>query len=329
MISVAALGVRAAAAAWSPNEEERRKALLAYLSEGIALIAWDNIPRGVSISCPSIEKALTAEMYADRVLGVSEYRSVPATTIQIFNGNNISPRADLASRAALLRLSVNRPDPENRRFRHTDPLGWTESNRGGILQAIYTILLGNPRLRDIDPPPAETRFKVWYHLVGSAIENAARLHAAQDFEAEKISFREIFLESEIDEEQSDSLATALTLLHQNWPDGFKASDVSTYIVDPFEVNAAELREAVEQASGKASVRVVSAKVINWRLKALVDAPKDVAGERLVLRYTPDEGGMAVLFVWSRSAGGDAQPAPLAQPFDRRGSSRVHFRILRP
>ena len=217
MISIAALGIRAAAAAWSSSEEERRKALLAYLSEGTALIAWDNIPRGASISCPSIEKALTAEMYADRVLGASEHRSVAATAIQIFNGNNISPKGDLASRVPLVRLSVDRPDPENRQFKHADPLAWTEANRGRILQAIYTILLGNPRLRDTHPPPAETRFKAWYHVVGSAIENAARLYATHDLDLEEISFREIFRESEADEEQSDSLGTALTMLRENWP----------------------------------------------------------------------------------------------------------------
>jgi hypothetical protein len=58
MISVAVLGTRAPASGFSPSEEERRKALLAYLTEGLALIAWDNIPRGASISSPSIEKAL-------------------------------------------------------------------------------------------------------------------------------------------------------------------------------------------------------------------------------------------------------------------------------
>ncbi len=68
MISMAALGARAAAAAWSPNEEECRKALFAYLITGIPLLMWDNIPRGAAISCPSIEKALTTAQYSDRVL---------------------------------------------------------------------------------------------------------------------------------------------------------------------------------------------------------------------------------------------------------------------
>ena len=113
MISLAVVGVRAAAAAWSPSEEERRKSLFSYLREGVPLLAWDNLPRGAAISCPSIEKSLTAETYSDRILGVSETGTAPAFTIQIFTGNNITPGGDLASRSLPLRLAVDRPDPEN------------------------------------------------------------------------------------------------------------------------------------------------------------------------------------------------------------------------
>ncbi len=71
MITLAALGRRAAAAAWSENGEERKKALFAYLRQGVACLAWDNIARGAAISCPHIEAALTAAEISDRVLGVS------------------------------------------------------------------------------------------------------------------------------------------------------------------------------------------------------------------------------------------------------------------
>ena len=45
------------------HEEERRKALFAYLGEGVAFLIWDNIPRGFALSCASIEKVLAAEIY--------------------------------------------------------------------------------------------------------------------------------------------------------------------------------------------------------------------------------------------------------------------------
>jgi hypothetical protein len=39
-------------------QEERRKTLLALLGEGAPFVVWDNITRGTSLTCPSIEAAL-------------------------------------------------------------------------------------------------------------------------------------------------------------------------------------------------------------------------------------------------------------------------------
>jgi hypothetical protein len=147
MLFLAATGIHAPAAAWSTSEEEIRKCLFAYLSAGVAAVVWDNIPRGATISCPSIEKCLTAALYSDRVLGESETRTVPAMTVVLFTGNNIAPRGDLASRSLQVRLAADRPDPENRSFTQPDPIAWATDQRGNILRALYTILLGNPRLR--------------------------------------------------------------------------------------------------------------------------------------------------------------------------------------
>jgi len=112
-----------------PNDEERRKALFAYLLEALPALVWDNIPKGAQISCPHIEKSCTTAIYSDRKLGVSQSIATSAAAIHFFTGNNIGPRGDLASRSLLTRLEVDRPDPENRNFRHADPITWTETQR--------------------------------------------------------------------------------------------------------------------------------------------------------------------------------------------------------
>jgi hypothetical protein len=73
MVVEAMTGSPAAASAWSPNEEERRKALLSYLMYGTPYILWDNISRGAQIACPHIEKSCTSMFYADagRLLEIS------------------------------------------------------------------------------------------------------------------------------------------------------------------------------------------------------------------------------------------------------------------
>jgi hypothetical protein len=326
MVSFAALGVRAAAAAWSPNEEELRKAFMAYALEGVPFIVWDNIPRGESISCPTIEKALTAETCTDRILGVSEVRTVPCTMVIAFTGNNVSARGDMASRSLKVRFEVDRSDPENRKFKHPDPIGWTEANRGRILQAVYTILLANPRLRPrSNQEPAQTRFKAWWHLVGSAIEHAAQQHIEQrqrevrtmeaifppdrdeqwsqrraTFETclpASVSFRDLFAAGEAGEDQTSSLGDVLSILRGKYPSGFSGADVATWI-EAFSTDAIEFRVALEAASGGKAIKVISAKTVTWRLKSMCGAPVNLSdGTTAALRYVPaDHSGTFVVRV---------------------------------
>lgn len=304
MLFLAVCGHNPPACAWSPNEEERRKAVFSYLREGVAAVVWDNIPRGSTISCPAIEKSATSESYADRVLKESRTETVPAFTINLFTGNNIAPRGDMASRSLLARLAVDRPDPENREFRHPDPVGWTEAHRGNILCALYTVMLGNPRLRSQDAGSAETRFKTWWQLIGSAIEHGAGLlvEEAEAFVVDaprsappaRISFREMFNAFEAEEEQSSALATVLDVLHSKWPHGFKASDLASFMGAADET-AIDFKASLELAAGNPML-VVTATVITWRLKALVEAPVRVGEGVLVLQYAPYRGHGGMFFV---------------------------------
>jgi hypothetical protein len=161
----------------------------------------------LQISCPHIERACTSAYYADRKLMVPEIVQAAASAIQVFTGNNVAPKGDLASRALQVRLTVDRPDPENRQFEHQDPLGWTRANRTKILQALYTIALGNPEAMPGQKVRIGTRFKRWQLLVGSAVEYAAKCAGdgnpdnrpgVPDFDADQaheVDFVKLFLES--------------------------------------------------------------------------------------------------------------------------------------
>jgi hypothetical protein len=204
----------------------------------------------------------------------------------------------MASRSLVVRLSVDRPDPENRKFTHADPIAWTIAHRGNILHALYTIMLGNPRLHSNNPSPAETRFKAWWHLVGSAVEHAAAEHVQHveagvfdrnpdpACQAAKVCFRELFLDGEQHEEQTSSLATVLDALQTKWPHGFKAADLTQYLsyVDAASI---ELKAALEQASGKA-LPIITPTAVTWRLKAITDAPVLIGDNVWMLTYTPDK-----------------------------------------
>jgi hypothetical protein len=210
MLIMAVMGMRPAAAAWSPNEEERRKSILSYFLYGVAYILWDNIKRGTAISCSHIEKSCTTDLYTDRKLGVSETVATAASTIHFFTGNNIGPKGDLASRSLIVRLATERADPENRSFKHNDPVGWTEDHRAEIIAALYTILLGNPKLDEPRNAAMKTRFKMWWRLVGSAVE-----YAAEQCDHE-VDFGALFRGVEEEDEEDVSLGEVLDAMMRNW-----------------------------------------------------------------------------------------------------------------
>jgi hypothetical protein len=296
MLIVAVTGLWPAAAAWSTNEEERRKALMSYFLYGVPYILWDNITRGTQISCPHIEKSCTSAYYSDRKLGVSEMVCTAASTIHLFTGNNIGARGDMASRSLHIRLDVDRVDPENRPFKHPDPIGWTENHRAEILAALYTILLGNPQLKAPRDAEARTRFKMWWRLVGSAVEHAAKLAGHE------LDFQKLFITQEEDDEESASLADVLEVLVKQWPKQFMASDVAGMINNP-EPNEDEqtLREYL--LPGVLPKHVFSPKTITRLLKRHLDEPVRNGTRTLVLRRRQDAHSEVFAYYVSSQDGG--------------------------
>jgi hypothetical protein len=261
MITLAALGRRAAAAAWSESPEERKKALFSYLRQGVAALAWDNIARGSAISCPHIEAALTASEISDRVLGASKVETAPAGTVHIFTGNSIMPRGDMASRSMILPLKVDRPDPENRSFTHTDPLAWTQAHRPQIMRALYTLLIAGALNRPKDQT-VKSRFKIWWSLVGWPVEYAAGLIGLN------VDCTELLRAGEAGDEEASAVSTALTLLHSLWgPCHFMAKDVVRAMTPVPKLDVFSLYPKVDDAE-KATA------------DAIADALGELVGKRL-------------------------------------------------
>jgi hypothetical protein len=307
MMIQAVTGTAAAASAWSPNEEERRKALLSYLMCGVPYILWDNINRGTQITCPHIEKSCTTAFYADRKLGVSEMVMTAAATIHVFTGNNVAPKGDLASRSLQVRLEVERVDPENRDFRHPDPIDWTNAHRNEILRALYVILLGNPALDLPRDAAMKTRFKMWYRLIGAAVEHASKCAASLDSDVDHLpehalDFGTLFLDQEGEDEDATSLAEMLHALCEMMtsrdadvgrrPQPFKATDVADAI------NAADANAIIvkgflfpTQPAGVA----VTAKAVGKRLKAYVGETVRDGVKVLVLKSVMDKHDKVIKF----------------------------------
>jgi len=313
MVIAAVLGRRPAAAAWSDNAEERRKALFSYLRQGVATLIWDNIPRGVNISCAHIEAALTAPEITDRVLGVSDFETVPATTVQMFTGNSIMPRGDMASRSFVVSLNVDRPDPENRSFTHADPLAWTQANRAKILTALYTILVGGILQRP-QGQVAKTRFKAWWGLIGWPVEYAAGLLGIS------VDCTELLRAGEVGEEEASASSRVLAILEKRWGGRtFTTRDVVKELAKATTLNeddaetASELADALGELIGKALEHPTARSLGKLFQKHLTNRPAwiDDGNGVAILRKTAGNRANEYKIEIPGQPTGDAKPARAA------------------
>ena len=143
--------------------------------------------------------------------------------------------------------------------------------------------MGNPQLKKPLGAPNETRFKMWWRLVGSAVEEAvAQIGGTLDFE-------NLFIAQEDKDEEATSLAEALEILLRFWPGQFTAKEVSVWTsaggTTPTE-DAQALREFL--APGAPHSHVFSPQSIGMFLKKHLDAPVRADRCTLVLRTEPDK-----------------------------------------
>ncbi|MEM5468278.1 hypothetical protein [Celeribacter marinus] len=301
MVAQAVLGRLASAARWSDSEEERRKALLPPLLQGVPLIVWDNLARGAGIDCDAINSAVTSATYEDRILGHSEIARAASNSVFCLNGNNVGPTGDFARRCLMVNLSTDRPDPENRTFKHVDPIGWTAANRARIVRSLYTVLLWNP-LRDADAVVDEARvlggFRTWWTQIGYPLEELAAAH-----DETALSWRDIVRASETVSPEVEGLQKLLSALADTISKEaeFTASDLAAVLnAARLDDDFAKLTSAQTAAKGRAGdiedgialampkgsalppFGKISPVILGRKLAALKDRPVDVDGKVLKL-----------------------------------------------
>lgn len=149
------------------SEEETRKRLFALLREGERVVVWDNVREAVGN--PAIDSFLTAPMYIDRVLGVSETASLPNRALFIVTGNNVRFEGDTCRRILKSRLDAGVERPYARQFEFC-PLQHVIANRQRMVALAFTVLrayinAGRPRVA----AGRMASFEQWDDLVRQAV----------------------------------------------------------------------------------------------------------------------------------------------------------------
>jgi len=152
------------------DDDECRKRITAVAVAGETLMLLDNLDR--MLGNASLDAALTATSWTDRILGTSEMASgTPLFATWYATGNNVIMAADTARRTVHIRLESPDENPEEREgFHHPDLLCWVRQERPRLAVAAVTVLAaycsnGRPNM-NVKPWGS---FEAWSDLVRQAV----------------------------------------------------------------------------------------------------------------------------------------------------------------
>ena len=166
-----------------------------------------------------------------------------------------------------------------------------------ILAALFTVLLGNPKLDADRDAQMRTRFPRWYRLVGSAIEHASRLAAqavvpaanVTPTTAVEINFEQLFLLQRADDEDDTTLSELLLEMVWQWSGDFNSKDVKEVMNSEAGSDLKSLlREFLYE--GQTPPDVVSSKGVGKRLARHVGNVVSLNGRSVVLKITGTVAG---------------------------------------
>ena len=181
------------------DDNEIRKRITALAVAGEPLILTDNVAG--NFGSPSLDAALTATSWSDRILGTTAMVSnVPLYATWFATGNNMVLVGDTARRVVHIRLESPLENPEERTgFRHLNLLDWVQAERPRLATAAITILAAycaadRPDMR-LTPWGS---FEAWSEIVRNAVAwaglpdpGSTRLELTTQADREAVALRQL------------------------------------------------------------------------------------------------------------------------------------------
>ncbi len=139
--TIGALATGAAPSVLPPagDEDEARKRLFAALRDGASVLLWDNVREPLGNA--ALDAFLTAPVFKDRILGVSEMVALPNRALFLATGNNMRLLGDTCRRILIARMDPQMERPDGRVFDFC-PLQTVITNRPRLVTAGLALLRG-------------------------------------------------------------------------------------------------------------------------------------------------------------------------------------------
>ncbi len=198
------------------EDEELRKRITAVAIAGEQIILLDNVTG--NFGSQSLDAALTARTWSDRILGTSEMAvNIPLYMSWFATGNNVYIQADTARRVCHIRLESPEENPEEREgFAHADLLAYVHGKRPRLATAAVTILAAYWQAGQLDMGLKPWgSFEAWSSLIRQAVvwvglpdPGETRLELRTHADRESIALRQLISGWE----EMDSYSHGLTVI---------------------------------------------------------------------------------------------------------------------
>jgi hypothetical protein len=150
------------------EDAEVRKLLLTAVREARPVLFIDNV-KG-RLSCEPLEAFLSAPVWSDRILGVSESFTADNLTTVFVTGNGMTVSPDMRRRSLFVELHLEAERAEDRQFKRPLDVPTLLTMRPKILAALWALV----RHWDAQGRPAPSRshsaFPSWAKIVGGIVE---------------------------------------------------------------------------------------------------------------------------------------------------------------
>lgn len=163
-------GAEIAATPGTKDEEEWRKKIASSLLEGRSYIFLDDIDH--KIVSPSLNLALTAREFNDRMLQQTKNITLPIRCVWMATTNNAELSRDIVERTVWIRLDAATERPSERKFRHPNIEAWVAENRPTIVSALCAIVGDWVRAGMPLGKARHARYPQWSSVIGGILEHA-------------------------------------------------------------------------------------------------------------------------------------------------------------
>jgi hypothetical protein len=156
----------------SNNQENKKLITAALLKEPGGIVFIDNF-RGM-LGDPFLEAIITAQMFEDRVLGVTKNVRAANLSTWLISSNNPAMNADTHRRAIVIRLDARTQRPELRdssSFKIHPLKPWVRENRGRLVWSLLTMIQRWLADGAVHAPVTLGSFEVYAGVVGGILQS--------------------------------------------------------------------------------------------------------------------------------------------------------------